>query len=90
MRLNVSSSASSTSVSFSSTDFRAQYSARPVSAFIGGFIVSSGIVFGRHVYGARSGASWKQPRIGVADRSSWFIGGSPRISSIVLTMPVWL
>ena len=39
------------------------------------------------VYGVRSGLSVKQPRIGVADRSSWFIGGRPRISSIVLTMP---
>ena len=41
-------------------------------------------------YAVRSGLSWKQLRMGVAERSSWFIGGSPRISSIVLTMLVWL
>ena len=32
----------------------------------------------------------KQLAIGVAEASSWFIGGRPRISSIVRTMLVWL
>ena len=32
----------------------------------------------------------KQLVIGVAEASNWFIGGRPRISSIVRTMLVWL
>ena len=62
----------------------------PFSAAIGRFISSKGTRFGTWVYGVRSGVGWKQPRIAVADRSSWFIGGRPSRSSIVLTMPVWL
>ena len=68
----------------------AQYNAAPDRVLISGFISSSLIRFGRALYGVRSGLSVKQFRIGVADRSSWFIGGRPSSNSIVLTMPVWL
>ena len=32
----------------------------------------------------------EQEIIGTADRSSWFMGGRPSSSSIVLTMPTWV
>ena len=91
MRLSVSSSASSASSKSSSSDFFAQSQRLALQlASAAGSSRPAGSCSARAVYGVRSGVSWKQPRIGVADRSSWFIGGRPRISSIVLTMPVWL
>ena len=90
MRFSVSSSAASPSSKSSAADFSAQRPAAPVRKPGKMFISSSGTLFGTHSYGVRSGSAIKQLRIGVADRSSWFIGGSPSASSIDFTRPVWL
>ena len=51
----------------------------------GGFISSSGTRVGTAVNGVKSGSSVKASRIGEAAASNWFIGGRPRICSIVLS-----
>ena len=63
---------------------------RIVDGFQVGFIWSSGMWLGTAVKGVKSGWSVKQSNMGVAVASSWFIGGKPRISSIVRTRLVWL
>ena len=92
MRLSVSSSASSTS---SSGSFERDFGPVPLPriADVGQRRIQSdraGCCSGTALYGVRSGSSVKQLAIGVAEASSWFIGGRPRISSIVRTMLVWL
>ena len=56
----------------------------------GGFIWSRGMLFVSAVKGVRSGVLVKHAVIGVAVASIWFIGGRPRISSMVRRRLVWL
>jgi hypothetical protein len=48
----------------------------------------SGIWLGTAVNGAKFGLRVNASYIGVAARSNWFIGGSPRICSIERTMSI--
>src|SRR5260370_37805309 len=58
--------------------------------FASGFISSSAILFGTEVNAARFGSGLKQSNMGVAVASNTFIGGKPRIHSMVRTRLVWL
>ena len=51
------------------------------------FFSSSGTRAGSAVYGVATGVVWNALYIGVAAASYWLIGGRPRISSIVRSMP---
>src|SRR5258707_5626436 len=42
---------------------------------------------GRCVYGVRAGEAWKERYIGAAAASYWLMGGRPRMSSIVRSIP---
>ncbi len=52
--------------------------------------MSKGIRFATEVKGVKFGVSVNASYIGVAAISSWFIGGRPRICSIVRVMLIWL
>src|SRR5690349_11861530 len=61
-----------------------------VTFLASGVILSKGKRFGTHVKGVKSGAVVKQSDMDVALASNWFIGGNPRINSIVRTRHTWL
>src|ERR1051325_6473548 len=91
MRLSTSSGAAATWRKFSRDDVIAFLRNSASATFFGsGFISSSGMLFVTEVNGVKSGFSVKQSNIGVAVASNWFIGGSPRICSIVRRMLVVL
>src|SRR3954465_1965430 len=62
----------------------------PVKPLAGLFNSSSGILFWIAVYGARLILLVKQSNMGRAVASITFIGGMPRICSMVRTIQVWL
>src|SRR5262245_32554564 len=90
IRLNTSSGQRSGWASGSRAETYASFRNLESVIFFGsGFISSNGTLFIAAVKGVISATSVKQSDIGVALASSWFIGGRPRISSIVRNRLVW-